>query len=174
MSFKPFIKKFEIRWSDLDANRHVANAAYLNFMSHTRMAYLIEHGFGHREMMKLGISPVIFFEHIYYYKELFADKPIFVSLELKGASEDGMLFEFVHGVYDDQGNHHAHCELMGAFIDLKTRSMTSLPEEIRENLFEHVTKTSDFRYLTKADTRLHGRRPINRGEWFTETGSDVI
>ncbi len=35
-----FVKEFEIRWSDLDANRHMANSAYINFMSHTRMAYL--------------------------------------------------------------------------------------------------------------------------------------
>jgi acyl-CoA thioester hydrolase len=41
-----FTKEFDIRWSDLDANRHLANSAFINFMSHTRMAYLIENGFG--------------------------------------------------------------------------------------------------------------------------------
>ena len=38
-------KQFEIRWSDVDANKHLANSAYTNFMSHTRMAFLMEFGF---------------------------------------------------------------------------------------------------------------------------------
>lgn len=34
-----YSKQFEVRWSDLDANRHLANSAYMNFMSHTRMGF---------------------------------------------------------------------------------------------------------------------------------------
>ena len=45
-----YFKDFEIRWSDVDANRHLANSAYINFMSHTRMAFLIEQGFDHKTM----------------------------------------------------------------------------------------------------------------------------
>ena len=33
-------KQFEIRWSDIDANGHLANSAYTNFMSHARMSFL--------------------------------------------------------------------------------------------------------------------------------------
>jgi len=40
-----YLKEFEICWSDMDANRHIANSAYINFMSHTRMACLLEVGF---------------------------------------------------------------------------------------------------------------------------------
>jgi acyl-CoA thioester hydrolase len=29
-----YLKEFEIRWSDVDANRHLANSAYLNYMAH--------------------------------------------------------------------------------------------------------------------------------------------
>ena len=38
-------KDFEIRWSDVDANGHLANSAYTNFMSHTRMGFFIAYGF---------------------------------------------------------------------------------------------------------------------------------
>jgi len=27
-----YLKDFEIRWSDVDANRHLANSAYINFI----------------------------------------------------------------------------------------------------------------------------------------------
>ena len=77
-----FTKEFDIRWSDLDANRHLANSAFINFMSHTRMAYLIENGFGQKEMAKYNIGPVIFYEHIFYFREVLQGKPIKVSFEV--------------------------------------------------------------------------------------------
>ena len=48
-------KEFDVRWNDIDANRHLANSAYLNFMSHTRMGYMIENGVGHKEMVQYNI-----------------------------------------------------------------------------------------------------------------------
>jgi acyl-CoA thioesterase FadM len=39
-----YFKEFEVRWSDLDGNMHLANSAYINFMSHTRMSFLLEQG----------------------------------------------------------------------------------------------------------------------------------
>lgn len=153
-----YIKEFDIRWSDLDANRHLANSAYLNFMSHTRMAFLTESGFGHREMAEYNIGPVVFYEHIYYFRELFAGKPVTVSLLLKGLSEDGMYFEFEHNFYDHKGRNCASCEMLGGWIDLKERKLTGLPEELYGNL-NSLTRTADFRVLTKEDTRKYGKKP---------------
>lgn len=82
-------KQFEIRWSDIDANRHLANSAYTNFMSHTRMAFLIEHGFTMKELAIHNIGPVVFYEHMHYFKEVFMGQPLTVSLEVSGLSADG-------------------------------------------------------------------------------------
>ena len=153
-----YTKKFEIRWSDIDANRHLANTAYINFMSHTRMAFLMENGFGQRELAKHNLGPVVFYEHVYYFKEVFAGHPVKVSLELSGLSDDGMYFEFLHNFYDHKGRNFARCEMMGAWIDLKTRKLTGLPQELFENL-SSLSRTEDFRKLTKEDTRRFGHKP---------------
>ncbi|TKD65302.1 thioesterase family protein [Flavobacterium sp. ASW18X] len=153
-----FLKDFEVRWSDVDANRHLANSAYINFMSHTRMAYLTQIGFGHKEFEQYGIGPVVFYEHMYYFKEVFPGKPIRVSLEWKGLSEDGMFFEFHHNFYDYKGRNVAHCEMMGAFIDMKKRSLTGLPKEILD-VFLQEERAEDFRFLTKEDTRKFAKIP---------------
>ena len=87
-----YLKEFEIRWNDIDANRHLANSAYINFMSHTRLSYMLENGFGQANMVANNIGPVVFYEHMFYFKEVFPGKPITVSLALKGLSEDGMYF----------------------------------------------------------------------------------
>lgn len=155
-----YTKEFDIRWSDLDANRHLANTAYINFMSHTRMGFFMENGFGQRELAKYNIGPVVFYEHVYYFKEVFAGAPVKVSLQLRGLSEDGMYFEFIHNFYDEKGKNFASCEVMGAWIDLEKRSLTALPSELYNNL-NSVSHTEDFRTLTKEDTRKFGKRPVD-------------
>ncbi|PKP53260.1 MAG: thioesterase [Bacteroidetes bacterium HGW-Bacteroidetes-1] len=153
-----YFKEFEIRWSDLDPNRHVSNSAYINFMSHTRMSFLMENGLGHNELIKNNLGPVAFYEHMFYFKEVFVGKPIKVSLQLKGLSEDGMFFEFLHNFYDSMGQNFARCEMMGAWINLSSRKLTGLPDSLKKYL-ERLSRTKDFRVLTKEDTRKTARFP---------------
>ncbi len=153
-----YTKEFEIRWSDIDANRHLANSAFINFMSHTRMGYFMDNGFDPRELAKKNLGPVVFHEHIYYFREAFMGKPVTVSLELKGLSEDGMYFEFVHNFYDHNGKNFATCEAMGGWIDLVERKLVGLPEELKEDL-NKISHTDDFKILTKDDTRKFGKVP---------------
>ncbi len=155
-----YFKEFEIRWNDLDANRHLANAAYINFMSHTRMGFLIENGFTQQELAKHNMGPVVFYEHVYYFKEAFLGKPVRVSLEVAGLSEDGMFFEFLHNFYDIHGKNFASCEIMGAWIDLKTRQLIGLPT-VFNDILRNVPRAKSFKILTKEDTRRFGKKPEN-------------
>ncbi|MBL0684487.1 acyl-CoA thioesterase [Aquimarina mytili] len=155
-----YIKDFEIRWNDIDANRHLANKAYIELAAHTRMSFLTEHGFDNSILGKFNIGPVVFYEHIYYFKEVFLGRPIKVSLELSGLSEDGMFFQFRHNFYDYKGCNFAHCEMMGAWIDLKTRKLIPLPSEIMKDL-DKVSRPEDFKVLTKEDTRKFAKTPVD-------------
>ena len=155
-----FLKEFEVRWSDVDANRHLANSAYINFMCHTRMAFLMELGFDHKLMAENKIGPVVFYEHMYYFKEVFPEKPVKVSLEVMGMSKDGCFFEFHHNFYDSSGKNVAHCEMMGAWMSLESRQLTRLSQELLER-FQRVEKPEGFHNLTKKDTRKFAKRPID-------------
>ena len=155
-----YIKEFQIRWNDLDANRHLANSAYVNYMSHTRMARLTELGFDHHMMTQHQIGPVVFYEHIFYFKEILPGPPVSVSMEVKGLSKDGMFFEFHHNFYDHRGKNVARCEMLGGWISLNTRKLTVLsPELLRK--FDQAEKSADFRILTKEDTRKFAKKPID-------------
>ena len=157
-----YFKEFDIRWSDIDANRHLANSAYVNFMSHTRMSYLTERGLDQEQLVRHQLGPVVFYEHIYYFREAFPGKPVRVSLELAGMSEDGMFFEFHHNFYDASGRNFAHCEMMGAWIDMKSRKLTTLPERFL-SLLSELPRTGNFRVLTREDTRRYGKKPEDLG-----------
>ncbi len=153
-----YLKKFEIRWSDVDANRHLANSAYINYMAHTRMSYLAERGFDQKTMARYQMGPVVFHEHMYYFKEVFPGRPVRVSMEVVGLSEDGKFFEFRHDFYDDSGRNFAHCEMMGAWMDLRTRTLIGLPKELM-TAFDKEKKAEGFRVLTKKDTRKFAKAP---------------
>ncbi|EMQ95794.1 hypothetical protein D778_01684 [Xanthomarina gelatinilytica] len=153
-------KQFEIRWSDVDANRHLANSAYTNFMSHTRMAFLVENGFSMKTLGEYHIGPVVFYEHMYYFKEAFLGQQIVVGLEVSGLSEDGMFFKFDHNFYNEKGENIAHCEMLGAWMDLNSRKLTKLPETLLaiKNTFP---KSDAYKTLTKEDTRVSGKKPVH-------------
>ena len=108
-----YTKQFEIRWSDVDANRHLANSAYTNFMSHTRMGFFIEKGLTMDVLVKHNSGLVVFYEHMYYFKEAFLGQPISVSLEVSGLSIDGMFFKFDHNQswLRHTNDHSTECEV---------------------------------------------------------------
>ena len=153
-----YLKSFEVRWNDLDANRHLANSAYINFMSHTRMTYLSQAGLSVSRMEEHRLGPIVFYEHIYYFREVLPGRPVRVSLELKGLSEDGMFFEFHHNFYDEQGRNLAHCEMMGSWIDMESRKLIPLPASLLDRM-QAMERAADFRVLTREDTRKYARKP---------------
>jgi len=155
-----YLKEFEVRWNDLDANRHLANSSYINFMSHTRLSFMMEKGFGQDNMVEHHIGPVVFYEHMFYFNEIFPGKPVRVSLQLKGISEGGMYFEFQHNFYNAEGVNMARCNMMGGWIDLQTRKLRDLPELLFSAL-NSLDKTDDFKILTKEDTRKYKQFPQN-------------
>lgn len=157
-----YFKEFEIRWSDVDANMHLRNSAYIDYMSHTRMSFLQENGLSFKNLAKLGLGPIALYEHMYYFKEVFPDQKVRVSVALNGVSEDGKFFEFVHNFYDENGRNIARCMMGGAWINMKTRKLTGLSEEFFKDI-NKLDKTPDFKIMTPEDTRRFQQLPIDLG-----------
>lgn len=155
-----FLKDFEIRWNDLDANRHLANTSFAAFASNTRMALLSDIGFGHAFLEKHQLGPVLFHEKMYYFKEFGPEETVRVSLELAGLSPDGRFFEFVHNYFNAEGVNKARSLVMGAWMDLRTRKLTPLEKEPLA-FYDAVPKAQNFRVLTSEDTRKEMQRPLD-------------
>src|SRR5688500_682363 len=97
-----YTKSFEIRWSDLDANRHVANSSYVDLLSETRMSFLRENGFTQQKFEEYGMGPVIFTEEFYYIKEIKPNEKIKISVELLANSTDCKYIKFAHCIFNDE------------------------------------------------------------------------
>lgn len=152
--------KITIRWSDIDANRHLANSAYVNFMSHARVAYMKKAGVSQRVLERLNLGPVVFDEHFFYFKEVLPDQPVYVDVELSGLSEKGTFFSFTQNMYDSNGKNVAAYEMTGGWIDLEERKLRELPDDLLKR-FTTFHRSKDFRTLTKSDTRTVKKHPIH-------------
>ncbi len=153
-----YTKQFDIRWSDIDANKHLGNSTYIDYMSHTRMAFFTKKGIGLETMETFGLGPIVFYEHVYYFKEILLGSPITVSLEVSGYSEEGNFIKFEHNFYDQKGKNLAFSEMLFSWIDLETRKLGAVPSELLQ-IIETFPKSENFKTLTKADTRKFGRTP---------------
>ena len=153
-----YTKQFEIRWRDLDANKHLGNSSYIDFMSHTRMSFFSDMGIGLEVMEGHQLGPIVFYEHIYYFQEIRLGNPITVSLEVTGISEDGRFIKIEHNFYDIKKKNLAFCEMLFSWIDLKSRKLGILNNELLE-LIHNFPKAKSFKILTREDTRKNNKIP---------------
>ena len=152
-------KKFEIRWSDLDANRHLLNATYVNYMSHTRMSFLFDHGVNQKLLREHSIGPVALHEHIYYFQEIQPGQQVTCTMQLSGISKDGTFFGFHHRFYNNKGDNCALGTVIGGWISLESRRLTPPPLKVLDTL-NSLPRISEFKEMTKEDTRVAGVRRL--------------
>lgn len=154
-----YYHKHEVRWNDIDANRHLANSSYVQYCAQTRMAFMTQHKMGLAELNRWGIGPVILHESYSFFKEIYMGKNVVVSLEIDGFSEDGSIYRFLHKFYLPDGTHCATSEATGVWIDLMLRKTTSPPDDIVEVLNQF--KSEKHQSMSKDDLKNLPFRPEN-------------
>lgn len=154
-----YFHKFEVRWSDIDANRHLGNSTYVDYCSQTRMGFLNKNKIGLTQLNRWGVGPVILHERYSFFKEIYADQIVHVGLEVSAVSEDGMLFQFTHKFYLTDGTHCATAEATGAWIDIMLRKTTTPPEDITMVMDEYRSET--VKIITKDYLKTLPFRPEN-------------
>lgn len=141
-----FIKHFEIRWADLDPNRHLRHSAFADYATHLRFSYLRDHGFGQGRFQELGFGPVIFREEVRFRAEVEAGETIAIDFRALGLAPDASRWDLTHDVVRSDGKTAATVRVEGGWLDLVTRKLTVPPEEIRL-LLERLPRTDDFSTL---------------------------
>ncbi len=121
------LEHLSVRWSDLDANRHVRNTVFSEFATHTRFRMLEAHGFDQARFEELRFGPVMFREEIRYRRELLFGDQVSVSVLFGGLSDDGSQWRVVQEVTRGDGALAAVLTIDGAWIDLDRRKLVAPP-----------------------------------------------
>ena len=135
-------RSFPVRWSDLDANRHVKNTAYSEMGTHLRFTYLAENGFGQDKFQALQMGPVIFREETRFHKEVTAGDTLTVTLELVARSSVGR-WHLRHRVLRSDGEHAATVDVEGAWLDLTARRLKRPPPQLATLLDQLALTVND-------------------------------
>ena len=148
MNQEPFTAEFEIRWSDLDANRHMKNYAYMEYAIQTRFRFFNANGFSPDAFGQHHIGPVVFRDELKYYRELHLLDQIKIDIRLAGLSNDDVKFMVRNDFYRPDGQLSATVLSEAAWFDLDTRKLTAPPAVLAKTI-RNLVRTEDFAEIVR-------------------------
>ena len=148
-----FACPFEVRWADLDGNRHVRNTAFSEYATHTRFRLLAAHGFTAERLEALRFGPVMMREETRYRRELHLGDQVTVTVRCAGLSADASHWRVWQEVLRADGKEAAVLAITGGWIHLDERRLMVPPAELAAVLLA-LPRTRDFEELP---TLIRGR-----------------
>src|SRR6476620_11661312 len=83
-----FTLPIQIRWSDIDANRHLRHSVYYDYAAAMRMNVLSSHGRTTKKLEELMMGPILFREEAIFKREILLEDKISLTVELVKTTED--------------------------------------------------------------------------------------
>ena len=136
----------QIRWADVDQNRHLRHSVYYDYGAMIRIELLGKHGLTTTKMESLHIGPIIFREEAVFKREIKGDDEIEIDLELVKCSTDFTRWTFRHHLVKKDGTVAAILTLDGAWIDTEKRKLAPSIPFVQE-VFEAIPKSEDFEMI---------------------------
>ena len=140
-----FLTPIQIRWADIDANRHLRHSIYYDYGASARMQLLESLGLTMQKMEEAAIGPVLFREEAVFKREIKFEDRITLSVELLKASRDYSRWSICHDLVKSDGTVAAVITVDGAWIDLNKRKL-AIPNEFIFSIFEQLPKSPQFQF----------------------------
>lgn len=125
-----FSKTYEVRWADMDPNRHMRHSVYLDYATQTRVAFFSEYDLPMDEIAKMGLSPIMFREEIKYLKEVNSMERVTVYCKLNWMYKDSSRWSFFHRMFKSDNTPVAELIVDGAWLDLDTRELATPSDKV--------------------------------------------
>jgi acyl-CoA thioester hydrolase len=138
-----FSLPIQVRWSDIDQNRHLRHSAYYDYGATVRIACFSQHGLTNLKMEELHIGPILFREEAVFRREIKFEDRITVDMEVTKALPDYSRWSIRHQLYKDDGTLCATINLDGAWIDIVKRKL-AVPDVLVQKIFDDFPKAVEF------------------------------
>ncbi len=156
-----FILPIQIRWSDIDQNRHLRHSAYYDYGATARIALFSETGLTNSKLEELHIGPILFREEALFRREIKFEDKISIDTELIKALPDFSRWSIRHRLYKEDQTLAATLNLDGAWIDIVKRKLAT-PNEFIQKIFSDYPKADGFEWALSPTSFL--RHPSPRGD----------
>lgn len=122
-----FEKIIEVKWADVDQNRHVRHSAYYDYGAFVRIRFMSEAGYNAHKMAELNIGPILFKEDCSFIKEIHPDDTLRINVLNGNTKADGSRWELYHEIFNQRNEKVAHIGTVGAWMDMEKRKLTTPP-----------------------------------------------
>lgn len=141
-----FTEKIQVRWADIDANRHLRHSVYYDYAATMRMHVLTEGGLSTKKLEALMIGPILFREEAIFKREIVFEDRIRLTVELTKATEDFGRWSLRHQFLKGDNTLAAILNVDGAWIDLTKRKL-AVPDLFVRDIFDQFPKAADFQLI---------------------------
>lgn len=146
-----FTTQLDVRWSDVDANRHMRHSAYADFAGTARAGFFKARGFDMPAFERLDVGPILFREELNYRREILMFETITITCRLRALSPEADRWSIYHELLKPDGTIAATIDVDGAWIDMSSRKLCIPPSELIKAM-RSLEKTSDFTTLATHST----------------------
>lgn len=143
---KPFSQTFQVRWADLDPNRHMRHTAFNDYATQVRTRFFYENGIDTDFFEENHCGVVLFREETLFFKEVGQNEDITIDMKLAALSKEGGRFKIMQQVSKNGGQPAAQITVEGAWFDLVTRKLIQPPVKAL-TMVNRLTKTDDFQEI---------------------------
>ncbi len=143
-----FSLPIQVRWSDIDQNRHLRHSAYYDFGATVRISCFSSHGLTNLKLEKLHIGPILFREEAVFKREIKFEDQVTVDMAVTKATADFSRWSIRHHLYKEDNVLSAVLNLDGAWIDITKRKL-AVPNEYIRKIFDDFPKSEDFQWSKK-------------------------
>ena len=138
-----FLLPIQVRWSDIDQNRHLRHSAYYDYGAMARIECFSQQGLTNFKLEELHIGPILFREEAIFKREIKFEDKITIDMVVTKATADYSRWSFQHHIYKEGGTLAATLNLDGAWLDIVQRKLATPPEFI-QSIFQNFPKSADF------------------------------
>ena len=142
-----FSQTVQIRWADIDANRHLRHSVYYDYGASMRMAALTSQGLTMQKLEELMMGPILFREEAIFRREIRFEDEISIDVELVKSRNDFARWSLRHHFTKSDGTLAAIINIDGAWMDLSKRKL-AVPDPFIIHVFEKFPKAADFELVS--------------------------
>lgn len=143
-----FSRSIQIRWSDMDANRHLRHSAYYDYGAAMRIMVLGDSGLTLKKLEEFEIGPVLFREEAIFKREIRLDDKITLDVAMVKSTANFSRWSMRHNFIKEDGSIAAILNLDGAWLDLIRRKLI-VPNELVQHIFSSFPKAPDYELIVR-------------------------
>ena len=138
--------QIQIRWADIDQNRHLRHSVYYDYGAMARMEFLSSRGLTTSKLEELKIGPILFREECVFRREIKLEDIITLDIELVRAKHDFTRWSLMHNFHKEDGAIAAKISVDGAWMDIEKRKLTVPPAFVQE-IFAQFPHSENFEWI---------------------------